>query len=149
MGRTYYRELKPSRVATSKEVLDSIFVYAKHSHPEINNLLDLFDAGRKDYRTSFIRKLATYFLIYYSAETKFTNIANLLGKKGRNSISQYVRDFNYFLEIKDRKSIEAFTTIKLLIEGAKTPGEQIYINWLKSGKSAYEYLTKEYEDISK
>lgn len=145
MGRQYYRQLLASRQFSSKQITEAVFIYAKYKYPEINSIVDIFDAGRKDYTAAFIRRISAWFLVNYNAESDFTKIAKILGKSGKSSVSIYVRDFNSLLATGDKECHIAMETVRMLLEGANTPGEEIYLEYIKSGKSVFDYLTKDYK----
>jgi hypothetical protein len=145
MGRQYYRQLVVSRKFTSKEITDAVFIYAKYKYPQINSIIDIYDVGRKDYQAAFIRRVTAWFLVNYYAESDFTKIAKLLGKSGKSSVSIYVRDFDSLLAMGDKECYVAMETIRMLLEGCNTPGEEVYLKYIKSGKSVFDYFTKDYK----
>ena len=145
MGRQYYSQIIPSKKFTEKQITKAVFVYVKYKHPEINSILDVYDAGRKDYTAAFIRRVLAWFLVNYEESSDFTKIAKLLGKRGKSSTSIYVRDFNSLLYTGHKEAQVAMETVRIALEGPQSPGEQLYIDYVKSGKSIFDYLTKEYK----
>lgn len=95
-----------------------------------------------------LRFMGAWFMCYYNSLSSYEKIAKAL--KIANSGAKVktirgVQKIDRLLRIGDRDTLKNFRTIQMLIEGTDTPGEQIYINYLKSGKSIFDYLTKEYK----
>lgn len=93
--------------------------------------------------------LGAWFMCYYNSLSSYDKIAKAL-KIGNSNQSvrcmRGVKKIDNLLRVGDVETLQNFRTIEMLIEGTETPGEQIYINYIKSGKSIFTYLTEDYKE---
>lgn len=93
--------------------------------------------------------LGAWFMCYYNSLSSYNKIAKALkignSEAQKTKVIRGVQKIDQLLRIGDKETLQNFRTIKMLIEGADTPEEQIYIDYIKSGKSIFDYLTKEYK----
>lgn len=92
--------------------------------------------------------LGAWFMCYYNSLSSYDKIAKALkiGNSGKSvKCMRGVRKIDNLLKVGDLETLQNFRTIEMLIEGTETPGEQVYIDYIKSGKSIFTYLIEEYK----
>lgn len=95
-----------------------------------------------------LKFLGAWFMCYYKSLGSYDKIAKALKMESGGAKVKTIRGvqkIDQLLRIGDKETLQNFRTIEMLIEGADTPEEQIYIDYIKSGKSIFDYLTKEYK----
>ena len=130
---------------TPQQILDCAEIYRKYKYP---NSPSIYTPDAKyNHNTSFIRRGIFWLFLYYNALDSYQTILKKYNYTGITSsgVSEDLKNFKAGMEVKDKQVMEYINTMKLLLEGTKTLREQIYIDFIKSNRTIYEYLTKEYK----
>lgn len=111
------------------------------------NILNAAKICIKESRSWYdLQYITAWFLLYYNCADSYAEIARIMHiRTERGPLAKSIKRINGLLQANDIDVTRDFNTMIMLIEGGKTEGERLYVEYLKSNGDIFDYLTKDYK----